>query len=96
MRPRGGQHHAAGNLLDSLSIWGLRVKKARCVDDDSSLPFQVLLPFSQCLVMDTAEKLDRNTFFLRMLCPVALFPAPVLPTKTSLSWESPEFASPGT
>ena len=81
----------------TVSATGTSVSKRPGVSTTTtSLPFQVLLPFWQCLVMDTAEKLDRNTFSLRMLFPVALFPAPVLPTKTSLSWESPEFASPGT
>ena len=38
VRPRGGPHHAAGNLLESLSIWDLCVKEARCVHDDNFSP----------------------------------------------------------
>ena len=81
----------------TVSASGTSVSKRPGVSTTTtSLPLQVPFLFSQCLVMDTGEGIDWNTFSLRMLFPVALFPAPVLPTKTSLSWESPGYASPGT
>lgn len=39
----------------------------------------------QALVTDVAPSLERNRLLPRMLFPVALFPAPVLPIRMSLS-----------
>lgn len=54
----------------------------------SSLPCHLLLHFLQTTVTNFAAGLEANTFCARTLLPVALFPAPVLPTKTSLNCES--------
>ena len=98
VRSWGGQEDVASKLFAGVSILCLGVKNAWCIHDSISLTCHLLLPFLQVLVAYVVAVLEGNTFSPRVLLPMALFPAPILPTKMSLNCESlPSwFLSPGT